>query len=185
MRIFFVRHGEVEDFYKGKYNGHNNISLSLNGKQQIKNLAIKLENYTFDKIFCSDLKRAKETLNMFSLDCDPIFTSALREKSWGRHEGLSYHEIVEQDSIEYKDFLQWINALDGESINDFQNRVQEYFVNEILKDKELDNILVITHAGVIKIILALIENISLEDAFTKKIEYGSYIVLEEEDFLYF
>jgi len=175
VKITLVRHAEVIEEYQGKYNGHIDIPLSKNGKKQAQKLAQKLKNENFDRIYCSDLIRAKQTLDAFDLDIEPVYTDRLREKSWGKHEGKSFEEI-QSEGIEYKSFEQWINELDGEDIESYCNNAKEYFFNTISKS-DSRNILVITHAGFIKTILAIVKNIPLEDAFKINISYTNYVVL--------
>jgi len=176
MKITLVRHTEIDERYSGCYNGHIDISLSDNGHHQAKKLAQKFQDEKFDAVFCSDLKRAKDTLNYFSHAKEKvIYTDKLREKSWGKHEGMSFDEIISQGEIEYKNFLQWIKALDGEDYNSFQSKIKEFFLTYLPMQKK-ENILIITHAGVIKTFISIIENISIEEAFSSKISYGSYYV---------
>ena len=176
MIITLVRHGEVIEAYRGKYNGHIDIGLSEHGKLQAKELAKKLKSTAFDRVYCSDLLRAKETLYEFSLTQEVIYSEQLREKSWGRHEGKSFDEIV-AEGIEYESFEQWIRVLDGESIENYKERVKEYFYETIFKQKA-QNILVVTHSGLIKTLLHLTQKISLEEAFTTPLPYGSSISLD-------
>ncbi len=175
MRITLVRHCEVQKEYISCYNGHNNIGLSKDGEIQSKELASKISNINFDAVFCSDLLRAKESVKYFSNLEDIIYTDKLREKSWGKHEGLSFDEIIAQSEIEYIDFLQWIDALDGEPYQEYIKKVKEFFF-EYLKSLQKENILIITHAGVIRAFLSIARDISLEDAFKIKIDYGDLIV---------
>jgi len=176
MIITLVRHGEVEEAFKGKYNGHSDIALSPYGKAQAKELGEKLQKEKFDKIYCSDLRRARETLKELNLNAKTIFSEKLREKSWGIHEGKSFKEI-EAMGIKYKNFTQWIEDLDGEDSTLYKERIREYFYEVIAKDNA-QNVLVVTHAGVIATLLSVVKNISLEEAFNTKIEYTSLIKLE-------
>jgi len=173
MKVTLVRHAEVIEEYLGKYNGHIDISISQHGKEQAQKLAKQLNAETFDKIYCSDLVRAKETLVIFNLQIAPIYTDKLREKSWGIHEGKSFNEI-EKMGIKYENFEQWINKLDGEDLETFQQRIVKYFYATIFKD-EGDNVLVVTHSGVIKTLLHIKNKISLEEAFAIKLPYASSI----------
>ncbi|MEA2098722.1 MAG: histidine phosphatase family protein [Campylobacterota bacterium] len=174
MKIIFARHAEVIQTHIGKYNGHIDIPLSQNGKNQAKELAKKLQSEKFDRIYCSDLLRARETLDAFEFSRKPIYTDKLREKSWGKHEGKSFDEIL-SEGIEYKNFEQWLSALDGEDITDYKNRVEKYF-NEVLVKDTAKNILVITHSGFIKTLIGIIKESSLEKAFCTKIPYSSFII---------
>ena len=175
MRITLVRHAEVIQEYQGKYNGHIDIALSENGKLQAKTLAKELSSQIFDKVYSSDLLRAKETLNAFDIKIEPIYTKRLREKSWGRHEGKSFKEI-EEEGIKYENFEQWIEALDGEDMQEYIQNIKEYFYETIFKQKAED-ILVVTHSGVIKTLLSIIKNISLQEAFSMQLPYSEYVTI--------
>lgn len=180
MKITLVRHAEVDEAYHGKYNGHVDIGLSEKGYASAKILAEHFSNSKFDKIFCSDLLRAKETLVNFPHAKKAIYTQKLREKSWGRHEGMSFDAIIAQDGLEYKDFLQWINALDGEAYESFIQRVEEFFLDYLPSLKE-ENILVVTHAGVIRVFMSLVLHLSLEEAFSISLPYASYIIYDTKE----
>ncbi|MCK9472857.1 histidine phosphatase family protein [Sulfurimonas sp.] len=174
MKLTLVRHGEVDKKYKNCYNGDNDIGLSKEGKLQAKELAKELDVLTFDAVFCSDLRRAKETLKHSLHAKEASYSNKLREKSWGEHEGLSFEQIIAQGKIEYIDFAQWIEALDGEPYEEFAKRVRAFFL-EFLPSLKKERILVITHAGVIRVLLSLINALTLEEAFSIKVEHASQI----------
>lgn len=176
MKITLVRHAEVIEEYQGKYNGHIDIPLSQNGKLQAKKLAFKLKDEKFDKIYCSDLIRARETLNAFKYATKPIFSEKLREKSWGIHEGKSFDEIQKM-GIKYENFEQWISDLDGESTQAYTKQVKQYFYTTILAQKS-PNILIVTHSGFIKTLLSIVKNSHIKETFEVQLPYGSYIILD-------
>ena len=178
MKITLIRHGEVQKPYIGKYNGHNNIGLSAKGKVEAEVLAKSFTCKQFDLVYCSDLRRAKETIEPFVQAESTIYTSKLREKSWGKHEGLGFDEITAQ-GIEYKNFAQWIEALGGEPYTEYVQRVKEFFFDELASQKA-DNVLVITHAGVIKVLMAIVQNLALEEAFAVALPYASSTVYDTD-----
>lgn len=168
MKITLIRHAEVEEQYIGCFNGHIDIELSKQGKKEAKNLANTFYNDEFDAVFSSDLKRAKQTLSYFKHSKDAIYTKKLREKSLGEHEGKKFEEL----GIKYENFGQFINSLDGERFDDFVSRIKEFFY-DYLPTLQKENILIITHAGVIRTLLCFYENITIEKAFAIDIPYGS------------
>ena len=174
MKITLLRHTQVDENYHACYNGHNAISLSLEGITQAKSAAKKLEGQNFDATFCSDLVRAKETLSYFTHLHNITFTSLLREKSWGRHEGMRFDEIIATESFEYENFLQWINALDGEDYALYIKRIEMFFL-EYLPLLKYQNILILTHAGVIRVLMSIVKKISLEEAFSINFGCGCYV----------
>ncbi len=175
MRITLLRHCAVEHKYDGCYNGHIDISLSAEGLEHAQSLASEFREFHFNAIFCSDLKRAKETLEALKLLTEPDYTPLLREKSWGEHEGLSFEEI--NQTIPYENFTQWLEVLGGESVENFKERVKLFFFKELAQHK-VDHVLVVTHAGVIKTLLSLINNITLEQSFSTPFGYGNYVTIE-------
>jgi len=175
MTFTIIRHAQVETKYLGCYNGHLDIGLSKQGCIDAKELGNNFKASNFDDIYCSDLVRAKHTLDAFISSSRVIYTKKLREKSWGKHEGLSFDEICANDSLKYENFEQWITALDGEPIEDFKTTVEKFFFTTLASTKN-KNILVVTHSGVIKTFIALVKNISLEEAFSYSIPYSSHLV---------
>ena len=175
MIITLARHAEVDKRYLGAYNGHNDISLSKEGYIQAETLAKKFENRNFDAYYCSDLLRARESFKPFKKDA--IYTPKLREKSWGRHEGMSFDEIVKSENVNYENFEQWLSVLDGEDYREFIHRVETLFMHELNNTAD-NNIFVMTHAGVIKALFHIIKKIPLQDAFSQKIGYAQYTVLD-------
>ncbi|WP_345975613.1 alpha-ribazole phosphatase family protein [Sulfurimonas sp. HSL3-7] len=181
MLITLVRHGEVETAYRHCYNGHNYIGLSPKGRAQAKELARRLEGETFDAVYCSDLKRCRETLEPIIEDTrlqtgDIVYTPQLREKSWGRHEGMSFDAITEQEGLEYEDFLQWIRALDGEPYDAYIARIETFFTRDLPRTP-CEKVLVVTHAGVIRVLMHLLQGIALEAAFSVDFPYSAYTTL--------
>lgn len=179
MKITLLRHAEVEERYKGCYNGHLDIPLSEAGHEQARRLAERFAGERFDAVYCSDLLRARQTLEPFGLDAEAIFTPLLREKSWGRHEGKRFEEIVARERLAYENFEQWITALDGEGVEAYRERIAHFFM-ETLPKAEHQNVLVVTHAGVIRTLMHLVEGITLEEAFGIAFPCGFCVIYDTE-----
>ncbi len=172
MTLTLVRHAEVIKRYQHCYNGHIDIALSKKGFEDAKALGEKLKELHFDAIYCSDLLRAKQTLQAFNrTEQDIIYTKELREKSWGKHEGMSFDEII-ATGLKYQSFEQWLEVLDGEDVISYISRIRAYLYSVIAKTQK-ENILIVTHAGVIKTMLHITHNIPLQEAFAKKLPYSS------------
>ncbi len=182
MTLTLLRHAQIEASFEGCYNGHNDISLSAQGRSQARALKQRLDTSSFDAIYCSDLRRTKETLDAFCHQQEVIYTKELREKSWGRHEGLSYEQIVTMEGQEYKNFDQWLAILDGEAYDLFIHRIKNFFF-EFLPQQGDKNLLIVTHSGVIRILFHLLEKIPLKEAFSRKVNYASltHIEITKED----
>lgn len=108
-----------------------------------------------------------------------LLTKELREKSWGRHEGMTFDAIVERDGLIYKHFEQWINALDGEPYDAYIERIQHFFT-QTLPQTGYNSVLVVTHAGVIRVLMHILKEITLEEAFSIDFPYSAYTTLDSD-----
>jgi len=131
--------------------------LTDTGREQVRNTAFLLQNKGITKILCSPLLRCRQTLEELDLSCATHFNDLLREIDFGRWEGKNFAEIVQYDQ-ELVD--SWVASPDdfsfpgGESLTSFRNRVKNFKTQmESLVD---ENILVITHGGVIRHLLCLL-----------------------------
>ncbi len=118
-----VRHGETEWNSEGRMQGHTPTGLSETGLLQAQLLAERLKDTELDAIHCSDLPRARDTAEMIAtgrgIQVHP--TSDLRERSYGRWEGMTRQEIRDEYPEEYARWRQGTEQFsppDGESLID-------------------------------------------------------------------
>lgn len=157
MNIYIVRHGQTEENLKGTYYGVLNCSITDLGINQAKALGQKLENIKFDKVYCSSLNRAKETLAYIYKGNEIIVDSRLNERNFGIFEGKTYAELEEDRAEEYKAWTDdWkdYRPKDGESFRD--SYLRAYSFMEDLKSQSEENILICTHGGIVKAIYTYI-----------------------------
>jgi len=79
-----------------RFQGHSDIPLSEEGREQARLLAVRLREEHFDIVYASDLSRALETARSIA---EPhglgvAIDSRLREFNFGEWEGLTWEEIV-------------------------------------------------------------------------------------------
>lgn len=97
-RILAIRHGQTAWNADGRIQGHTNIGLDDTGRWQAERLAEALQGEALHALYSSDLLRARQTaqlLQRFSTESLRLDTG-LRERSFGRLEGLSFAEIEER-----------------------------------------------------------------------------------------
>lgn len=163
MLLYMARHGETQWNRLKKTQGAQDTPLTDLGRYQASQLARRLKDNSITTIYTSDLGRARETAQIIGdrLNLVPIATSSLREVCFGIWEGLSIEEIEEEYPGE---LARWRTDLsfapkEGESLFSVNNRIQNFI--ESLKIASLNpdnNILIISHAATIKIlILELLE----------------------------
>lgn len=190
MNIYLVRHGETYENSKKLYYGKIDAMLNENGKDEMSKARKYLSEIKFDKVYVSERKRTKESAKIIvNNNVNFIVDERINELNFGEFEGKSYEELLEQYPDECKEWRKdWKNFTpsNGESYKMMYNRVRE-FIYDIEKEKG-DNILIVTHGGVIKTFYSFIMDENL-DTFWKfscsngcvahiKYEYGNWFIEE-------
>ena len=154
--LLLVRHGETDWNRDQRWQGHSDTPLNERGRQQARELAAKLDPP--DRIYASDLARARETAEILSarLGVPVVFDERLRERGFGAWEGLTTVEIEERFAAE---LARWraregAGALDAEGFEAFAARVGG-FLDELLDRHPGEEVLVVAHGGTIRVIHAL------------------------------
>ncbi len=66
LRLYLIRHGEIEPAAMGKLIGHTDVALSERGVEQARRLAEKLAHVRLDAVYSSDLRRAYRTAEIIA-----------------------------------------------------------------------------------------------------------------------
>lgn len=174
MKLYLVRHTRV-DVPSGICYGHTDVSLADSFETESESVRSRLSGTEFDAVFCSPLNRCVKlgTLLNHRLQLD----DRLKELNFGEWEGWSWNTIYESETGK-KWFADYLNEAcpDGESYYDMLRRVEDFIADLPQTD---GNILVITHAGVIRAFRVLLKNWPLKKAFDKPIAYGQITVIEK------
>lgn len=164
MKIYLVRHGQTIENARKILMGHRPGHLTRQGIRQAKLLGQQLDGQKFDTIYCSDLKRAKDTLKII-LKYIPktpiIYTRDLRETNLGAWQGKMWGKLS------FKDLpgnFMTKKPPGGESLQDLQNRISK-FLNSIKKKHPNNKILIISHNAAIRMFLAIIKKKHIRDIF--------------------
>lgn len=85
ITIYLLRHGETEENARGIFQGQNPGTLSSKGKEQARLLRDKVAGLDIDFVFCSDLKRCRDTaaIVLEGTGLVPVYTKLLRERDMG------------------------------------------------------------------------------------------------------
>lgn len=95
--LLLIRHGETAHNAEGRWQGQSDTPLSEVGRSQARRLCARLPRLTPRPVraFSSDLSRAEETARIVlePTGLEIVRTPLLRERSFGRWEGLSRDEV--------------------------------------------------------------------------------------------
>ena len=95
MKVYFVTHATSKDNEDKTASGWKDVELSELGIQQAKERGETFKNIKLDMIYCSDLKRAVDTVQIAFRQKYPVFVDRrLRELNYGDFNGKP-RDIVE------------------------------------------------------------------------------------------
>ena len=154
IELTIVRHGQDE---RDKLGGWSDNHLTEIGASEVECLCDQLDSY-YDVILSSDLVRAIETANIIKkrIDVPVVYCEGLRETNNGLLKNLTKEEFnIKYPGLYWSSLRMDERYPDGESPNEFYNRVKETFV-KILENYKGKKVLIVTHGGVITVIKCLI-----------------------------
>jgi probable phosphoglycerate mutase len=155
--VLLIRHGQSEGNAERRFGGHTDTPLSARGRRQAKATARALALEQFNAIYSSDLPRAIETATpLAKLTRVPLQTTdALRERSVGVMEGLTFEEAAEQHPEQYqallhRDFEHVLAG--GESYRQTLDRASR-LLDEAIEQHQGGRIALFAHTGTICILI--------------------------------
>jgi broad specificity phosphatase PhoE len=174
--LLFIRHAETD--LAGRFCGHSNPRVNERGHRQIEELLKALEGEWIDGIYTSDLHRAMTTANAIgrTLGLLPAPIPGLREIGFGDWEGLSWKEIECRDPAyaqQWSEQYPNLPAPGGEPFEAFQARVLTE-VKHLLAVSFHRSAAVITHAGVMRVVLRSLCGLEEAEAWERTREYCSF-----------
>lgn len=170
MEIYLIRHTAVHNPEKLCY-GQSEIELAESWETDFNHLTNKLGlNTAWDIMFSSPYKRCS-TLAAHLSGNQFIVDQRICEMNFGAWESCAWSAIeVGELHAWMNDFVK-VKAPNGESFEEMHERCR-LFWEEILS-KPYKKVIIITHAGIIRSILARILHIPLEQIFSLQIDYSS------------
>lgn len=152
--LYLVRHGQTAANVGRIFAGVTDVPLDELGERQALELGERFRGVHLDDIVTSPLQRARRTAEAIGAVTGhtPIVVPGLSEMDFGKAEGLSYQQVVEQFP-ELRDDLSSIRNLDltfpgGESRRGFAERVITTFLG-IIERYEGKAVAAVAHGGVI------------------------------------
>lgn len=179
--LFMIRHGRLINLDKTCFTGQADLPLSDEGWEETTNFLEPLSKKKFSLVLSSDLERTAKPAKFYSeaFNCPLNLSKDLREINAGRWQNKSYEDVMRSEpeylKLRYEDPFK-IPFPEGESLNDLKKRVLK-FLQGILKSYRGENILLVGHAGVIRVIVMHYLEIPLKQFFCFEVDYGSLTIL--------
>ena len=151
--IRLLRHADTGAGCRGRFIGSTDVPLDAGGREKIVVLARRVAAEKPDRIFCSPLRRARETAEpvaaLLGLELEP--DPDLREIDFGRWEGMTFEAIRASAPHAVERWARFDPGFafpGGEAIGDFLARVRR--AADRMARCGGASVLAVTHGGVIR-----------------------------------
>lgn len=169
MEVYLIRH-TTPAVRKGFIYGRTDIPLADTFEEEIKAVLQQLR-VPVDVVYASPSSRCCILAQQLSVHF--ITDERLYEVDFGKWEGRTWDDIDPEESKAWME--DYVNACppDGESMIQMHERVMSFW-KELIQ-KPFERVAVVTHGGVIRLLLAEQNNIPLQDIFQVKVDFGQVI----------
>lgn len=177
MKLYLVRHTRV-DIPAGICYGQADVAVADTFMEESVAVRKKLRGIYFDKVYSSPLLRCAHLAEELADDANNIiYDHRLKELNFGDWEGNSWNHIYENLPGGKEWFADYENlpCPNGESYAGLLHRVRQFIAD--LPETE-GNVLIITHAGVVRAFRIILENWPVKKAFDEPVGYGQVTVID-------
>lgn len=155
--LYLFRHGLTKGNYNAQYIGHTDLPLTTDSIEELKSIKAKHHYPEVEAVFVSPLKRALQSADIMFPKNNKIVIDNFIEYNFGEFEGHTAKELENNQQ-----FYDWLHGdiysapPFGESNAQFTQRICDSFEKVIngCVSEGMQNIAIVTHAGVIMTILA-------------------------------
>lgn len=169
MEVYLIRH-TTPLLEPGLIYGRKDVLLHPDFHSEMQAVRSNLDPHP-DIVFSSPAFRCTELARAIS----PAFLidNRLQELDFGDWEGKTWDTVDQQTLKEWMDDYVNVCTPGGESMMQMHLRVQDFW--KWVCQSEYRQVAIVTHAGVIRLILAMLRHIALTDIFSIPIAYGEVV----------
>ena len=185
LRLYFIRHGEVEGAASGKLLGWTDTPLSERGLEQSRELAETLATAVLSAIYSSDLQRTRVMAERIAgwRELKAQVSSVWREIDMGEWEGrtmASLHDEAPELVARLFDDPASFEYPEGESFACFTGRVLKA-VDQLLMTHSNGEVVLVAHGGVCRAIMGSALGIPAKNWLRLSQDYGCLNVIDWYD----
>lgn len=145
VNLYLVRHGQTEFNLCERMQGRCDSPLTEKGIKDAYDAKEKLKDIKFDRVFCSPLKRVKDTVSIIleGKDIEIREDERIIEMSFGDWEAMCHKDIWDDMMVarEKGDF----KCVNGENKFELKARLRSFYDEVVENAKDGENILVAMH----------------------------------------
>ena len=185
-----MRHGQADNNVKRILVGrHIESHLTEYGKKQVADTAKYLKNIPIQKVYVSPVIRTIETAKIVCkiLELDYQIDERLYEIELGKLVGMNFEEIIQKFGNLflkfYADSDSTLTRYGVESFCSVKSRIR-HLLDEVMKNHQDKNVLLITHLDPIKAALSTLLDLNPQALYNWHIQNASLTILKHESNVY-
>jgi len=175
MKLTLVRHTSLQ-ISAGVCYGQTDVDVAVSFMQEAKTTKDKIQHLVLDAVFTSPLQRCVKLSHALRFN-EIIHDDRLKELHFGDWEMQAWDDIPRDYFDEWAQNYAHMAPPNGETFGELQARGVA-FVNELLHQYRNQHVLVVTHGGMIRALVAHVLSMQLKGLFRINIDYGSVTQLE-------
>lgn len=186
MKLTLVRHTSL-DIASNICYGQSDVDVSAQFDAERQMLQTKLSKFEFDAIYASPLQRCHKLAHALCADASLGFSATdikidprLKELHFGDWEMNTWDEIPREIFDVWANDYANLAPPNGETFTQLQVRAKA-FIEDVSSHSHGKNILVVTHGGLIRALIAEVLQMPLKGLFRITIDYASVTQLEFKD----
>ncbi len=173
MEIYLVRH-TTPDVSKGTCYGQSDLGLSSSFNEESRLVLAQLPT-DVDIVYTSPLSRCDELAKLIA-GKEIIQAPQLQEMNFGKWEMQLWSSIPQQELDPWMEDFVYQAVPNGESMTQLADRVLDCY--DTILSRKAGKIVIVTHAGPIRVILSKMHDTPLKEAFERyQVDYGEVIRL--------
>jgi alpha-ribazole phosphatase len=179
MKLTLIRHTSLQ-IDPGICYGQSDIDVAASFTSEVESTQSKLVDSTFDVVYCSPLQRCVKLAEALDLGQDlgkVTQDERLKELHFGDWELRAWNDIPRDIFDDWAHDYANKAPPNGETFSQLQQR-GIHFLDEMLAKHANEHIVIISHGGMIRALLAHVLNMELKGLFRFTIDYGSVTQLD-------
>jgi phosphoserine phosphatase len=182
--VFLIRHGETDWTRERRLLGHRDLGLNADGLNEAHAAAMALRGVEITEVISSPLLRAVQTAEVIGGVCDMEVARDPRliEMALGRWEGMPYDAaLVDPGYQAFVDDPEGTPVPGGERLVGVRDRATAALQQALADNPSRSNLVIVSHASVIRVILAHYLRLGLASFHRLRVSPGSLSVLRFAD----
>ena len=175
MKVTLIRHTSLQ-IAAGICYGQTDVDVAVSFIQEVTATKAKINHLEPKAVFSSSLQRCVKLADALGLE-DITYDDRMKELHFGDWEMQAWDDLPRDYFDEWAQNYAHMAPPNGETFSQLQQRGVA-FLDDMLSQYNNEHIVVVTHGGMIRALIAHVLNMPLKGLFRIDIDYGSVTQLD-------